>query len=169
MLKGVLSYFPCRKLTHDETDNWEEYNVVFLTPDTESWNPNNEYYVEGEDGMLDVYGDITMNAASEQNEVISAADIISLYDNSITQDCYETIVDEQLGLSCVDAGGNFYDDDTYRLNADSIRANICNVSSALEPETFLAAANGNTQQSKMAMALGSVTKDDFGYELFEMI
>ena len=80
----------------------------------------------------------------------------------------KTIVYEKLGLSCVDAGSNFSDGDTYRLNADPICANICNVISDLESETFLAAENDNMKQSKMAMALGSVTKDDFGCELFEM-
>ena len=168
-LNGVFSYFWCIKLTHDEIDKWEEHNVVFLTQDAESWNPNNEYCAEVDDGMLDVDGDITMRAAREKNELISAADISSLYDDSITWDCYKTIVDEQLGLSCVDEGSNFSDDDTYRLNADPIFANICDVSSALESETFLAAANGNMKQSKIAMALGGVTKDDFSLELFEMI
>ena len=66
----MFSYFPYRKLTHDETDNWEEHNVVLLNPDTESWNPNNEYYTEREAGMLDVDGDITMHATHELNEVI---------------------------------------------------------------------------------------------------
>ena len=111
--------------------------------------------------MLYVDGDITMNAAREVIKVISAADIRSLYADPITWDRYETIVDEQLGLSCVDVGCNFSYDDTYRLNADPIRANICDVSSALEYETFLAAVNGNIQQPKIAMALGSITKDNF--------
>ena len=66
----------------------------------------------------------------------------------------------------MDAGSNFADDDTYYLNADPICANTCDVSSALEPEIFLADANGNMQQSKMSMTLGSVTKDDFVCELF---
>ena len=61
----------------------------------------------------------------------------------------------------MDAVSNFSDDDTYSLNADKISAKIFNVSSAIEPETSLAAANGNMQQSKMDMALGGVTKDDF--------
>ena len=81
--------------------------------------------------MLDVDGDITMHAAREKNKVISAADLSSLYSDPITWVRYKTIVDEQLGLSCVDAGSNFSDRDTYRLNADPIRANICDVSSAL--------------------------------------
>ena len=46
-LKGILSYFPCRKLTHDETENWEEHILVFCTPNAEFWNPNNECYAEG--------------------------------------------------------------------------------------------------------------------------
>ena len=66
----------------------------------------------------------------------------------------------------MDAGSNFSDDDIYYLNVDPICANTCDVSSFLEPETFLADANGNMQQSKMSMTLGSVTKDDFGCKLF---
>ena len=46
-LKGKYSYFPLRKLTHDETENWEEHIVVFCTPNAEFWNPNNECYAEG--------------------------------------------------------------------------------------------------------------------------
>ena len=111
--------------------------------------------------MLDVDGDIIVHAARERNVVISGAGLSSLYSDPITRDRYKTIVDEQLGLSCVDEGSNFSDDDTYRLNADPICANICDVSSALEYETFLEAANGNMQQSKISMALGSVSKDDF--------
>ena len=111
--------------------------------------------------MLDIDGDITMHVARELNELMSVADISSLYADPIPWDRYKTIVDQKLDLSCVDAGNNFSDDDTYRLNADPICANICDVSSALEYETFLEAANGNMQQSKISMALGSVSKDDF--------
>ena len=48
--------------------------------------------MEGEDDVLDVDGDITMHAACELNEVISAADISSLYADPITWDRYKTIV-----------------------------------------------------------------------------
>ena len=54
--------------------------------------------------MLDVDGVITMHAAREQNEVISEADLSIIYADEITWDRYKKIVDEQLGLSCVDAG-----------------------------------------------------------------
>ena len=69
----------------------------------------------------------------------------------------------------MDAGSNFSDDDTYHLNTDTTRDKICDVRITLEYETFLAAANGNLQQSKMAMAMGSVTKYYFRCKLFEMI
>ena len=62
--------------------------------------------------MLDVDGVITMHDAREQNEVISEADLSIIYADEITWDRYEKIVDEQLGLSCVDAGSNFSDYDT---------------------------------------------------------
>ena len=118
---------------------------------------------------MDVDVSITMHASCEQNEVISADDIISLYYYPITWDPYKNIAEEQLGLSCVEAGSKFSDDDTYGLNADPIRSNICDVSSDLESETFLEYTNGNMQQSQMAMYLGSVTKDDFLCQLSQMM
>ena len=60
----------------------------------------------------------------KQNKVITDANIRSLYADTITWDCYETIVNEQLGLLCLGTGSNFYDDDNYRLNADPFCANI---------------------------------------------
>ena len=86
-LKGIFYYFLCKKLTHDKTEIWEEHNVVFLTPDAESCNPNNEYYAEGEDDMLDVDGDIITHAAHEQYEVISEDDFSRHYADPITWDC----------------------------------------------------------------------------------
>ena len=62
--------------------------------------------------MLDVDSYIAMHATREQNKVIFAADIISLYADPINWDRYYIIVDEQLGLSYVDAGSNFSDDHT---------------------------------------------------------
>ena len=62
--------------------------------------------------MLDFDSDIAMHATRERNKVISAADLISLYADPINWDRYYIIVDEQLGLSYVDAGSNFSDDHT---------------------------------------------------------
>ena len=32
-LKDVFSYFPTRELSSQECENWEDYEVIFLTPD----------------------------------------------------------------------------------------------------------------------------------------
>jgi len=36
-LNGTFSYFVTRLLTFEEQENWENYPVVYLTPDSEQW------------------------------------------------------------------------------------------------------------------------------------
>jgi hypothetical protein len=39
-LDGIFLYFLTRQLTLDEMEYWERYPVVYLTPDTDRWDPN---------------------------------------------------------------------------------------------------------------------------------
>ena len=39
-LNGIFSYFNTRPLTVDEQMHWEDYDVVFLTPDGAMWDPH---------------------------------------------------------------------------------------------------------------------------------
>jgi hypothetical protein len=36
-LQGILSLFPTRPLSLEESENWENYPVIFITPDGDSW------------------------------------------------------------------------------------------------------------------------------------
>jgi hypothetical protein len=38
-LTGTFSYFPTRLLTLDQQLNWDDYPVVYLTPDCDQWDP----------------------------------------------------------------------------------------------------------------------------------
>ena len=38
-LKGIFLYFNMRKLTIKEMENWEEHEVIFLTPDSAKKEP----------------------------------------------------------------------------------------------------------------------------------
>ena len=55
-LDGIFSYFLTRQLTIDEMEYWERYPVVYLTPDTDRWDPNTSAYLEQEAAMLDADG-----------------------------------------------------------------------------------------------------------------
>ena len=52
-LNGIFLYFlPCQ-LTLDEMEYWDRYPVVYLTPDSDWWDPNSLDYSEQETAMLD--------------------------------------------------------------------------------------------------------------------
>ena len=37
-------------------DNWDNYPIVFITPDGDAWDPNAEHYAEQEAAMLNSKG-----------------------------------------------------------------------------------------------------------------
>jgi hypothetical protein len=55
-LNGIFSYFPTRALTTEECKEWESYPVIFITPDSDSWDPYSAYFVDEEDAMVDIDG-----------------------------------------------------------------------------------------------------------------
>ena len=55
-LNGIFSNFRTRCLTSEEIDNWEDYPIVFATPDGDAWDPNAEHYAEQEAAMLNSKG-----------------------------------------------------------------------------------------------------------------
>ena len=54
-LNGTFSFFHHRVPTYEEVDNLD---VLFLTPDSSSWNPHSTHYAEEEEGLLDHEGNI---------------------------------------------------------------------------------------------------------------
>jgi hypothetical protein len=57
-LNGIFLYFVTRKLNIDEMENWESYPVVYLTLDSDSWDPNVSHFAKQEAAMLDHNGHI---------------------------------------------------------------------------------------------------------------
>jgi hypothetical protein len=55
-LNEIVSYFRTRRLTSEEIDNWDNYPIVFITPDGDAWGPNAEHYAEQEAAMLNSEG-----------------------------------------------------------------------------------------------------------------
>jgi hypothetical protein len=55
-LNGIFSYFRTRSLASEEINNWDNYPIVFITPDGDAWDPNAEHYTEQEAVMLNSKG-----------------------------------------------------------------------------------------------------------------
>jgi hypothetical protein len=52
-LNGIFSSFPTRALTLKEIEDWANYPIVFITPDSVTWDPYVSHYAENEAAMLD--------------------------------------------------------------------------------------------------------------------
>ena len=63
-LNGVFSYFLTRALTQDEIDHCEDYDCIFLIPDSTSWNPHCDSYAKNEESFLDHRGDMYETATA---------------------------------------------------------------------------------------------------------
>ncbi len=57
-LNGTFSYFPTRSLTLDKQLNWDDYPVVYLTPDSDRWDPQAMHYADAEAAMIDNCGEV---------------------------------------------------------------------------------------------------------------
>jgi hypothetical protein len=56
VLNRIFSYFPMQSLTFDEIENWDQYPVVFINPNINSWDPHTMHYAEQQAAMLDSNG-----------------------------------------------------------------------------------------------------------------
>ena len=57
-LRGIFSCFDTRSVTPDEVDNCTEMDVVYLSPDSPTWDPHSEVYSTNEDIFLDDQGEL---------------------------------------------------------------------------------------------------------------
>ena len=55
-LNGIFLYFLTFQLTLNEMEYWNCYPVVYLTPDSDWWDPNSLDYSDQETAMLDADG-----------------------------------------------------------------------------------------------------------------
>ena len=66
-LKGIFSYFNHRIPTYEEID---VLNVIFLTPDSSSWDPHSNHYANEEEAFLDNDGLIVDNPRKRKNRIV---------------------------------------------------------------------------------------------------
>ena len=55
-LDGIFSIFKTRKLSNEEIEEPGGYDLLYLTPDADSWDPTCEAWAEQEDEMVDMEG-----------------------------------------------------------------------------------------------------------------
>ena len=57
-LNGTFSMFASRSLTEYEIENEGDYPTIFLTPDSDMWDPYDESYKLNEESFLDRRGNM---------------------------------------------------------------------------------------------------------------
>ena len=77
-IEWFFSVFETRRLNATEISKAGEYDIVFISTDLDSWNPNCETWGDQEDLMLYQDGDIIQYEAKKHMEIIKANDYFSM-------------------------------------------------------------------------------------------
>jgi hypothetical protein len=70
LLQGILSVFPTCPLSLEESENWENYPVIFITPDGDSWDQHSTHYAEEEAAMIDHFGVLVERSMQPHSEIL---------------------------------------------------------------------------------------------------
>jgi hypothetical protein len=76
-LNETFSYSPTRPLTLEEQENWDEFPIVYLTPDGDQWDPQATHYADAETSMLDNSGEL-VDCDRVYLNIFDAADIFEI-------------------------------------------------------------------------------------------
>ncbi len=91
-LNGTFSYFPTCPLTLVEQETWDDFPVVYLTPDSDRWDLQATHYGDAESSMLNNSGELVdcdwMNLT-----IFDTADISGMQAETYTWDLFDEKVD----------------------------------------------------------------------------
>ena len=137
-LHGIFSYFHYRLPTNDEILHCDK---VFLTPDSESWNPYSTHYSENEESMLNWQGDM-MEARYRKRAKVDTSTSDDGYDiTSVDAVIYEATVDKVMRDSNVNVSVN-------AELASAAQKDVDDLAILLEEKSHI---------SKASMAIGTMT------------
>jgi hypothetical protein len=125
-LNGIFSYFKTWPLTLEEQENWENYQVVYVTPDGDSWDPYSEHFADEEAAMVDVNGLLIERDPRPQSYIFTEADISKLYGESVTWKCYDDIVNKLADEDRIEIH-HLTSDEVDRFYGDGIRAQLASL------------------------------------------
>jgi hypothetical protein len=145
-LNGIFLYFVTRKLNIDEMENWESYPVVYLTPDSDSWDPNVSHFAEQEAAMLDHNSHIVEREPCVKTLFVEA-DLGSLYKEPATWDQFNEIVDRIM-----------MEDEEPSGNIDVLTCKVSSFSLLIKERAIL---------SNASMAFGATTINKSACDIFE--
>ena len=165
-----------RRLNATETAKAEEYDIVFISPDADSWNPNCETWGDQEDLMLDQDGDIIKYKAKKPVEIIEENDYFRMSSMKaigvVSKDNYESHIDTIISsaYTSIPEPGDVTDShhvQDWLLVEDGIWAHVAATDTRLDEKLLDCALSDRLKFSKIDMAIGSLTANCGSCELFE--
>jgi hypothetical protein len=164
-LNGTFLYFELQSLTVEEMETWENYPVVYLTPDSDQWDPHAACFADAEAAMLDSNGEV-VKTLKRNCDLFEEGDISVLYAKPGTWESFEQLVDYQ-ACGADNLSYPFLDDDEAILSCDGICVQLASLSTVYEPLIFSAVLYDQAFISRLSMAVGSTTVNDAACEVFE--
>ena len=174
MLNGIFSSFETRQLSKQEMTNPDDYEMIFLSPDSPVWNPYDESYAENEAALMTRRGEI-VSSIPPRHDLLEAADISALtsarpssptavdfFDDEVAR------IDAVIASSVIDKISDEPDhEDIIKFSDDPGRAQVANVSTVLDPAIFLESLNAKAAEDQFGQAAGAMFETDDACVLFE--
>lgn len=169
-LRGVFSYFPTRRLTHQELQDEDFHDIIFLSPDAPAWDPHLPHWADMEDSFLDHEGEIVGKPEREDHHLVQDDDMC-ISSLSVTVADVERAVNACVSSAYLAAPPDPEpppDELDSTILEDPIRANVCSIDAKYDERLCAHAMAQRMEFSKMAVALGSVhcADSDSDCELF---
>ena len=157
-LDGIFSSFPTRKLTHEEIENCEDMDSIFLTPDSENWDPYNDTYASNEDSFLDFRGELVYDPAPKRRKLFNDDPMMSSI--AVSGEIFDATMDDAIDRKNFDLFDCTFvnprdGDDIFNLDDDSICATVCDISVCFDDELLRRGLNERHAQYRMTEASGS--------------
>jgi hypothetical protein len=161
-LQGIFSVFPTPPLSLEESENWENYPVIFIIPNGNSWDLHSTHYVEEEAAMVDHYGVLVECSMQPRSEILDNMDVGEVYGSPVSWDCFDEVVfhfpyeDPVYGYA-------FDADKVAWLDLDGIQAQLA----LLDIRIFTVGLMERAHISHASMAMGYLSINDSPCEIFE--
>jgi hypothetical protein len=165
-LNGIFSSFPTRTLTLKEIEDWENYPIVFITPDSVAWAPYASHYAENEAAMLDSNGLIVEHDTWPPQVLFTEANLCKLYGEPVAWDEFNDAIDQVCASKDEFLGCLLVNDEVVKQNHDGICAELASIDISYKPRVLAAAITECAHMSHVSMALGSVSINDTACGIF---
>ena len=151
----------------EKMETWENYLIVFITPEGNAWDPHTSHFVENEAAMLDSNGlNIEHNTRPPQI-LFTEADLSKLYGKPVAWIKFNDATDAVYTSDNISLGCPLTEDEVVKLDHPHFCDKLDSLGLGCKPSLFAALCTECANLSHAAMALGSMLMDDNSCENFE--